>query len=399
MNTNIFTVPDIKNLFIEALLNKTDKVSKISNHSVVNGMAYGVAKICQKEMKDSALVESQLFPEWASGDELDLILKREGLVPRAASSGSSVWVRVWGQPNTGYTAGINKFYSTSGIEFDVEEDFNIGDTGIGYIKLRSVDIGVATNVEANTINRVLPQPQGHEYVINEVEAIGGSEVESDAAVLQRIQENYNRLAADTLTKIKIIATQINPLVLDIRKGGFDSENNILLLIVTRNGSDLSLEELEDLQLKIDNYLSLSLQNISNDLNDVSSKISFQNISYEYIDIEFRVEFKESVLDIETVRKQIQTSLMKYLDFTTWDKEKVEWEDLYYIIRNVEEIKFIPEQYFTPHVDISVTQNKLPRLRGFVMSDITGNIILNESNTILPVYYSDSFTDSINLNLE
>ena len=41
MITKITTADELKQIFTEILLNKTDKISDISNESVLNGMAYG----------------------------------------------------------------------------------------------------------------------------------------------------------------------------------------------------------------------------------------------------------------------------------------------------------------------------------------------------------------------
>ena len=46
METKIYSVDELKNLFLQELLNKTDgKISKISDHSVLNGMAYGLRSL------------------------------------------------------------------------------------------------------------------------------------------------------------------------------------------------------------------------------------------------------------------------------------------------------------------------------------------------------------------
>lgn len=42
MITQLTTVDELKQIFLEIFLNKTDKVSDVSNESVLNGVAYGV---------------------------------------------------------------------------------------------------------------------------------------------------------------------------------------------------------------------------------------------------------------------------------------------------------------------------------------------------------------------
>lgn len=54
------TIANLKNLWIEMFLNKTDRVSNIADGSVLNGVAYGTAKVAQKAIKDIAIVEAQI---------------------------------------------------------------------------------------------------------------------------------------------------------------------------------------------------------------------------------------------------------------------------------------------------------------------------------------------------
>ena len=48
MITKVTSIQSLKQMFIEILLNKTDKLTDISNESVLNGIAFGVGKIGQK---------------------------------------------------------------------------------------------------------------------------------------------------------------------------------------------------------------------------------------------------------------------------------------------------------------------------------------------------------------
>jgi hypothetical protein len=104
MITKPLTTVELKQIFLENFLNKTTKVSKVSNNSVINGTAYGVAKIAQKALKDIALIESHLFIDSATGDNLDLIASRLGISPRFGVSGSSTYVRLVADPGTLYQA-------------------------------------------------------------------------------------------------------------------------------------------------------------------------------------------------------------------------------------------------------------------------------------------------------
>ena len=65
MITKIITLDELKQIFIEILLNKTDKISDVSNESVLNGIAFGCAKLSQRLLTNQAVVESHIFPDTA----------------------------------------------------------------------------------------------------------------------------------------------------------------------------------------------------------------------------------------------------------------------------------------------------------------------------------------------
>ena len=67
MITKITTIEEFEQLFVETLLNNTNEVTKVTKHSTLSGISYGVAKVAQKVLKEIALVETHLFPENAYG--------------------------------------------------------------------------------------------------------------------------------------------------------------------------------------------------------------------------------------------------------------------------------------------------------------------------------------------
>ena len=85
MITKITTADELKQIFTEILLNKTDKISDISNESVLNGIAYGCAKMAQRLLINQAVVEGHLFPDTAYGTYLDDIARSNGIAPRFKS--------------------------------------------------------------------------------------------------------------------------------------------------------------------------------------------------------------------------------------------------------------------------------------------------------------------------
>jgi hypothetical protein len=288
---------------------------------------------------------------------------------------------------TVYTAGVQGFTSQSGITFTLVETITIGDNGYGYGKIQSVDVGIKTNVKANTIITVSPVPVGHIAVTNEYMAIGGRDAESDEDFRIRIKSHFDSIAQKTLPYLTNICIGINSDVLRLIHLGIDETTGKLMLgVVTQNGIDLSTPELEALRDGVAPYLSLT------DLNFVGENISvdFQNLTWLYVNdatgIDIRVDLVGGY-DADVVRENIQIAISKYLDLRYWDYNKrIEWDTLLSIVKSVEGVKYVPDQFFNPSEDITVPYNKLPRVKVFVMRDMAGSIIADNNGVLSPVFY-------------
>ena len=399
MFTKLTTVEELKQLYSELFLNKTNRVTKVSNHSVMNGIAYGVAKVGQKAIKDIALVESHLFPDSAYGDALDYIADNFGISARYAESKSSMFVVVFATPGTVYTAGSNEFYGFNSIRFEIQSSTTVGSDGYAYIKVISKELGAKTNVEALSVNKVSPVPSGHSLVLNEYCATGGRDAESDDLFRKRIKEGSNILAHQTISMLEQVFMSINTDVLKVFYAGTDTNGKIKLQIATQNGVDLTAGELSTL-----------LQSASPYFNFVDFKpydstfvnVVLENITYDYVDVKMRLSLLSSA-DPDEVRREIQRRFTKELDFTKWDlfNNKVEWDNLLEIIKKVRGVKYVPDNYFLLNdksVDYVVAKNSFPRIRSFIIYDVTGTVLSDNNNQISSVYYPNqidySFASSV-----
>ena len=163
MYTKISTVNELAQLFFETFLNKQDKVTKITRHSVVSGYGFATAKIGQKAIKDVANVEAHLFPDFASGLQLDQIAADRGIASRFGSAQSSTYVRLVGNPGTTYIPGTHTIDGSDGIVFDLESQVILPASGFAYVKVRSQTLGASANVGPLTLTKVNPIPAGHRY--------------------------------------------------------------------------------------------------------------------------------------------------------------------------------------------------------------------------------------------
>lgn len=386
MSLNIIpsTSEQRKQLFAETLLNKTDKINKISDNSVVNGVAYGIAKVAGKAEKDIIQAISKLYPDTAFGSQLDQIAQDYGISSRFSASQSSTYVRIVGDVGTQYIAGTHVFTSTDGIQFDLEESITLGVNQFSYAKVRSVDSGLKTNVKPGTVNKITPTPIGHRFCVNEYRATGGRDVEDDTLFRQRIKEGPNILATGTLAVIEQAFMTINTNVLRCIYQGINSRGQLKIAIVTQNGIDLNASELNTLLIRGERFFGLSeLRPFGRQ----SYGIELVNIEWQTFDLSFRCDLLLSAIP-DDVRIDIQTRISKYLDFRYFKSgvDKIEWDNLLQIVKNTRGIKYVPDEYFYPRVDIAVDKNKLPRLRGFLMLNLQGGVINTITGTLNPVYY-------------
>lgn len=379
------TITNLKNLFIEMFLDKTAKVSNVADGSVVNATAFGVAKVAQKAMKDIAIKEAQIFPDTATGVYLDKAAALYGVSPRKGALGSSTYIRVSANPDTVYDTSVT-FVNKNGIRFQVDEALTVGESGYGYVKVRSINAGYSTNVPPNSITNVSPQPQGHIECTNEYYAIGGRDSEDDETFRIRIKNNLNILSKNTIEYWTQTLSNIDDRVLKVMSAGLDEKGIYNLYVVSQNGIFFTEEELDTLLESAQGYFGISELNIEGKVVGIGIK----NIDWFYVGsergLDFRVQLQPDY-DVSTVRQSIQVNLTKYLDFRFWTPGKiVEWDDLLDIVKKTDGVKYVPDEYFFPYYDQQVPANQLPRIRGFVMRDQDGNILYDSDSNLSPLFY-------------
>ena len=389
MITQIIPTQELKQIFLEVLLNKTDKLTDVSEESVLNGIAFASAKLAQKCLVNQSVVEGHIFPDTAYGTYLDELAAIRGVAPRFGASGSSTYVRLIGDEGTRYDKDLITLKATNGVQFELEESVTLDINGFAYAKVRSKSQGSNTNVDPLTINQLTPMPQGHTAVTNEYRAAGGADQETDALFRQRIKDSVNQLSRNTMSYLEQVFMKINPKVLRLHKGGISTDGKFNLIVVAVNGQNFSDAEFNQLLSLSEEYLALS------DLLTESSDfaLSLQNVDWLPVDVEFRVDI-DPAYDSDAVRKEIQIQMNKLFDYRYWKYgDKVEWEDLLYVVRNVSGVRYVPDTHFTPNVDINVPRYRLPRIRGFIMRDLEGNIIESNNGAMSAVYYPNDVDES------
>ena len=385
MITKITTEEELVEIFVETFFNKQDKVTKVAKHSVMSGIAEGIAKVAQKAIKDIANVEANIFPDSAFGDKLDKIASNYGISDRFEATNGTTFLRVVGDAGTTYNTGVHTFTGNHGVVFNLVNDFTIDVNGYGYIEVVSAESGSSANVSPLTINKVSPTPSGHKYVINEYKVNGGRDEEQDEFFRQRIKDTPNINAQKTIAYIEQILMSINSNILKVFNYGTKNGKTILA-IATQNGSTLTQNQLDTLFIGLQNYIAIT------DLKPFGQTfygVKLQNIEYQNVDIDFRVKLSDST-SIDDYRLKSQLIIQKKFDYRYWkDGDQVRWDNIFGGVKSISGAEYIPRQYFFINgntVDLSLSIIKLPRLRSFMMRDENGNILANQSGTLQPYFY-------------
>ena len=197
-----------------------------------------------------------------------------------------------------------------------------------------------------------------------------------------------------MSYLEQVFMKINPNVLKLYKEGMDEDGRFNLIVVSVNGQDFTEDEFNEILSKSEEFLTLS--ELLSTTTGFSLKLN--NVNWLPVDIEFRIDLDPSY-DLDKIRREIQIQMGKMFDYRFWKYgDKVEWENLLYAAKNVDGVRYVPDTHFSPRSDINVPEYRLPRIRGFVMRDLDGNIIEDNEGVLSDFFYPNdidySFQSSV-----
>lgn len=385
------TIEELKQLQMKLFFSVTDKVTKITDASVLNGIFYANAKLAQKMLKDIAISQSHLYPDYSFGQYLDNSASQMGVTPRHSSSPSTTYVRLVGEVGTFYNSSLHVI-SGNGVSFTMSNSVTIPDSGWAYVLVQSNTSGLNTNVEAFSLNTISNKPVGHIGVTNEYAAQGGRDVESDDVFRYRIKNFTNMAATGTLSKIEQIFMNFDQRVLRVFNAGSERNGKIIFYVLGVSGQIFSDSDFNNMLKKYLQFFSMTEVNIDYLPN---AGIELRNVNWKPVDIGFRCRLKEGS-DAETVRRDAQINISKELDYRTWELgKKVEWDNLLQIVKQTKGIDYVSDNFFTPNADLAIGYGELPRVRGFQMLDLDGALLSDGGGVLNSFFYPNNFEFSTN----
>lgn len=378
------TENDRRSLLSEIFFSLQSKITKISEGSGISGLLASIARLGGKVEKDLAVYMARLYPTFASGVHLDDSAEVFGISPRSTGSKATVYLKIFAQQNTQYLASTHQFKSSSGNSYELLENHTVGASGVLFVLVRSVLQGSVGNSDPLTINQVTPVPVGHLLVTNEVAATGGQDLENDLSLRARILGVSNMLSKNTPSYLEQIMMKFQPLVSKVYSNGLTSSGLIDLKILTWSGQPLTELELSDLSEAIGPYLSLR---DSNHFQSITHSVQLTNVEFFPIDIELRVQLSYGS-NIEIVRRQMQSNISKILSPDQLSPGRtIQWEDLYLACKSVSGVNLIPVEYFSYQSDYLLDRPRFPKLRGFILRDLSGVLLTSINSETNRLYRS------------
>ena len=175
-----------------AILAAIDQSQGLS--SMAGGFADGVAGPVSEELSKAYMaldaVPSMLFVDESSGGYIDQVGKQYYTLSRRSGTRAYCDIDFTGDPGLTIPQGT-VFLTAGGLSYTLLEQVTLGQQGTGSGRLEAADVGSVYNVDAGAIDRMYVNLAGLTSYVNET-ASGGTDTESDAALLARIQERVQR---------------------------------------------------------------------------------------------------------------------------------------------------------------------------------------------------------------
>lgn len=139
-----------------------------------------------------------MFPQYAWGEWLDLHAEASGISRRPAGYASGS-VTVTGEAGTIIPQGsifcTEATDTSASIEYSTDEEAAISEAGTVDIPITAVNPGKESNTKANTVIFTMSKIKGFSTVTNPKDITGGTDIESDTSLLERIEEENFREGA------------------------------------------------------------------------------------------------------------------------------------------------------------------------------------------------------------
>lgn len=276
-----------------------------------------VAELCEFVLPE---VIKLIFPEWSYGEFLDGHAKVRGMTRREARAATGTLL-IEGKPTTIIPEG--SVFSTASIneeptvDYMTTEEVTIPESGTVEVGIRCTQTGIVGNTTPNTIIFVGNKITGVSSVTNPEEVSGGTEIENDSTLIERIVEydltqgeSFNGNPQDYKRWAQSVPGVGNAIIIPAQ----DASGLVTIIITDLNGAPAT----EALCQEVYNYIM-----VPDDPGMRKAPINaiLSVLPPDTIDIAVRatVELKEGH-DIDTVKEDFVSLLSAYLPIAMEEEE-------------------------------------------------------------------------------
>lgn len=418
MITKPLTIERLKRIATETFYNKNNKVTKAGKGSVIDAILYVCAKLAQKIMANIATLEVFLFPEFATGKNLDDVGALRGVGFRGGSSSSYVWVTVVAKYSNDYPfeEGVSDgvviddsfvFHDNNGNEFVYPDGtYTILDGSYDIIKLRSVREGVVSNVNAYSINYVRQDTTNGNTtkknilsITNESPAFGGMDSQSDDLFRSRIKKSLGAFSLNTIEKVYNYLWSIDDSVVKINYQR-EIEGDVIY-VASESAANFDEPTLEQFRYIAQKFTPFGGQ-----------VPKFKNYNYQTYQLYIRLKKNE---DYESgyVFNELARNIVDAINWEKDDFKKIEWDNLLQATKDTIGVDYVEDKYFLlapyggPPIDLSdyeefrkdleIAENTIPHIVNISVKDLNGNDIKDISPNYM--FFKSIKKSSISQNIE
>ena len=349
------TQAELIETFNRVFLSTNTGITKISPNSVFASFSAGIAGLAQKMLKETALVETYIDPDQATGDRLDAIARQRGIPTRQTTrTKSTVWIRLHAEGGTAYTT-EHVFTGSHGITFNLMQGFTFPTNGTRFVyrQLQSTGGGLLNNVSVFSIDRIDNPPTGHVLAINDAPSFGGRDAETDDQFRYRIKNFTNISAYDTLAKISILANQQVNSIFRVYNLGKAVNGDARLGVITHSGEALTPDELTTLNgLRV--FAPLS-----------NSNLQFESLPAERLDITAVLELRDTE-QTRDIADRILVRINNFLREVVYNEEStfIDWVTIFNLINIDPGVISLSSDGFSPNSRIDISDRR-PRQLGAI----------------------------------
>lgn len=205
-----------RKLFPECVADRIERAKKVFGVNIDTSETSFLGKLIRNVSWDEAYlwelaedVYNAPFVNTAEGTALDNVGMYLTITRRPATKAKAA-LTIYGVNETVVPKGF--LVSTkNNVIFETMEEVIIKD-GKTKVEVQSIEAGKSSNVDLGTITEIVNPTIGVERVVNEKEAVGGLDIESDREFRERYKKSYSRVGGSTVLAITAALLDIDKVV-------------------------------------------------------------------------------------------------------------------------------------------------------------------------------------------